>query len=153
MYKRQALTSAAVLPGIMLTALEITSQLNIYFFLPILNIYFAVCLAGAASNKVALAGVGNFLKSTVIYCLTGVTTIFVGILGIQRVVASASDTVAAKAVKFTVGSVIPVVGGIVKDAFEDVYKRQARDFWRGLGESALFRARANLPGRVCRLGE
>lgn len=115
-----ALTSAAVLPGIMLTALEITSQLNIYFFLPILNIYFAVCLAGAASNKVALAGVGNFLKSTVIYCLTGVTTIFVGILGIQRVVASASDTVAAKAVKFTVGSVIPVVGGIVKDAFDTV---------------------------------
>ena len=68
----------------------------------------------------ALAGVGNFLKSTVIYCLTGVTTIFVGILGIQRVVASASDTVAAKAVKFTVGSVIPVVGGIVKDAFDTV---------------------------------
>lgn len=115
-----AVTSAAVLPGIMLTALEILSQVNVGFFLPVLQIYFAVCLAGAASNKVALAGLGSFLKSTVIYCLTGITTIFVSVLGIQRVVAAASDTVAAKAVKFTMGSVIPVVGGIVKDAFDTV---------------------------------
>lgn len=61
--------------------------------------------------------VAKTVKSVVSWGLGLLLTLFVGLLSLQTMVASGSDTVAAKTAKFLIGSFVPVVGSALSDAF------------------------------------
>ena len=52
--------------------------------------------------------------------LTVVLLVFVGYLTVSGVIAGSTDAVTVKAAKFTMSSLVPVVGGILSDAAETV---------------------------------
>ena len=87
--------------------------------------YIAACVAHAAVGNEGLKRIAGVLKWTVTSILTVLLLVFVGYLTVSGVIAGTADAVAVKAAKFTVSSMVPVVGGILSDAAEDVYKRQA----------------------------
>ena len=64
-----------------------------------------------------LAGVLKWVVTTV---LTILLLTYVGYLTVSGVVAGTADAVAVKAARFTVSSMVPVVGGILSDAAETV---------------------------------
>jgi len=82
------------------------------------------CIAIAGANAIggndALARIGDLLKSFVSSALRIGLTLYVTILGLSGVISGSVDAIAAKTIKLTVSSAIPVVGGIVADASETV---------------------------------
>lgn len=88
--------------------------------IPLVYAYVAVCTAYAALNNEGLKRMGGLIKWVVNTVLTIALLAFVGYLTVSGVIAGTADAVSIKAAKFTVSSVVPVVGGILSDAAETV---------------------------------
>lgn len=88
--------------------------------LPLVFAYIAASAAHAAVGNEGLKRIAGMLKWVVTAVLTTLMLVFVGYLTVSGVVAGTADAVAVKAAKFTVSSVVPVVGGILSDAAETV---------------------------------
>lgn len=90
------------------------------FLLPLIFAYIAASVAHAAVGNDGLKRIAGMLKWVVTSILTTLMLAFVGYLTVSGVIAGSADAVAVKAAKFTVSSMVPVVGGILSDAAETV---------------------------------
>ena len=90
------------------------------FLLPMTYGYIAACAACAAVGNEGLKRLAGVLKWVVTTVLTVLLLTYVGYLTVSGVVAGTADAVAVKAARFTVSSMVPVVGGILSDAAETV---------------------------------
>lgn len=88
--------------------------------LPLVYAYIAACTAYAAIGNEGLKRISSTLKWVVTSILTAVLVAFIGYLTVSGVIAGTTDAITLKAAKFTVSSVVPVVGGILSDAAETV---------------------------------
>lgn len=88
--------------------------------LPLVYTYIAACVAWAAVGNDGLKRMAGTLKWAVTTVLTGVLIVFVTYLTISGVIAGTTDALSVKAAKFTMSSLVPVVGGILSDAAETV---------------------------------
>lgn len=88
--------------------------------LPLVFAYLAASVAHAAVGNDGLKKIATMLKWVVTGLLTTLLLVFVGYLTVSGVIAGTADAVAVKAAKFTVSSMVPVVGGILADAAETV---------------------------------
>lgn len=88
--------------------------------LPLVYAYIAACTAYAAIGNEGLKRIASTLKWIVTSVLTAVMLAFVGYLTVSGVIAGTTDAITVKATKFTVSSMVPVVGGILSDAAETV---------------------------------
>jgi len=91
-----------------------------YLLIPLVYAYIALVTAHAAIGNEGLRRIAGTLKSVVSTTLTGVLIAFVGYLSISGVIAGTSDAVTVRATKFTMSSMVPVVGGILSDAAETI---------------------------------
>lgn len=90
------------------------------FLLPLVYAYIVVSTGYAALGNDGLKRIAGTIKWVVTSVLTAVLIAFVGYLSVSGVIAGTTDAIALKATKFTVSSVVPVVGGIISDAAETV---------------------------------
>ena len=90
------------------------------FLLPLVYAYIAACTAYAALGNEGIKRVAGMLKWIVTTVLTILLIAFVGYMSVSGIIAGSTDAIALKATKFTVSSVVPVVGGILSDAAETV---------------------------------
>ncbi|MPM84220.1 hypothetical protein SDC9_131291 [bioreactor metagenome] len=88
--------------------------------LPLLYLYIALSAAKAAVGNDGLKRVAGTIKSLIVTFLAVMLLTFVGYLTVSGVIAGTTDAVTVKAAKFTISSMIPVVGGILSDAAETV---------------------------------
>jgi stage III sporulation protein AE len=88
--------------------------------LPLVYTYIAACTAHAALGNDGLKRIAGMLKWFITSILTTVLLVFVGYLTVSGVIAGTTDALTIKAAKFTMSSMVPVVGGIISDAAETV---------------------------------
>ena len=98
-------------------ACQVVSQIVSSTLVPLMGIYLALCVTGSLIPGTGILPVAKTVKSVVSWGLGLLLTLFVGLLSLQTMVASGSDTVAAKTAKFLIGSFVPVVGSALSDAF------------------------------------
>ncbi len=98
-------------------ACQIVSQIVSNIFVPLMGIYLAFCMVGSLTPGINIVSVAKVIKSTVSWGLGLLLTLFVGLLSMQTMVASGSDTVVAKTAKFLIGSFVPIVGSALSEAF------------------------------------
>ncbi len=109
------LTAAAVNSAI-LGCTQLFSQLSANFLAPLCGAILGVSTAGAVHPQLKLDKLGELIKKFIIWGLTLVMTIFMGVLSLQTAVSAASDNAAIKAAKFAVSQGVPIIGGTVSDA-------------------------------------
>ena len=109
------LTSAAINSAI-LAATQLFSQLAANFLAPLCGTILGVSTAGAVHPQLKLDKLGELIKKFVVWGLSLVMTIFMGVLSLQTAVSAASDNAAVKAAKFAVSQGVPIIGGTVSDA-------------------------------------
>lgn len=109
------LTAAAVNSAI-LGVTQLFSQLAANFLAPLCGAILGVSTAGAVHPQLKLDKLGEVIKKLVVWGLTLLMTIFMGVLSLQTAVSAASDNAAIKAAKFVVSQGVPIVGGTVSDA-------------------------------------
>ena len=96
------------------------SQLSSSFFAPLMNIFLALSVSSAVSDRIKLSGICEITAKVLKWTLTLAMTLFTAILSIQGVAANAADSVASKTVRFALSSFIPIVGGSVSEAYKSI---------------------------------
>ncbi|MBC8535539.1 stage III sporulation protein AE [Feifania hominis] len=112
--------SVGILPPAILTAINLLSWLNTSVFLPTLNFYFALSFISAVNPRLNLKELMNFIKKALMWGMGIATTILVGLLSLQKMITGASDNITGRAAKFALSSFVPIIGGVLKDAFDTV---------------------------------
>lgn len=88
--------------------------------MPMVYVYVAAFTAYSAVGNDGLKRIAGMVKWAVTFILSVVLLAFVGYLSVSGVIAGSADAVTIKATKFTMSSMVPVVGGILSDAAETV---------------------------------
>ncbi len=87
---------------------------------PLIYIFLALAVAGAATGEGMLIKLRDFIKWLVTWSLKMILYIFTGYITVTGVVSGTADAATVKATKLTMSGMIPVVGGILSDASEAV---------------------------------
>ncbi len=114
-----AVTSATLYAGTAAFDLLLTSLIS-HILVPAVYGFLALSIANSALGEHVLERFRDFLKWFISWTLKTLLTIFTTYISISGVVSGTTDAVTLKATKFTISSVIPVVGGILSDASEAV---------------------------------
>lgn len=115
-----SITSAGIIQPILLFLINFIGNIITTIILPITLIATAIGIISKISSKVQIDKLSKFFKSSVVWVLGIVLTIFVGLLSVEGSLSSSVDGVTAKTAKAAVSNFIPVVGKILGDAVETV---------------------------------
>jgi len=87
---------------------------------PLTSCVLGVSAAGAVNPDLKVDSLVRTASKAVTWTLVLLVTIFTGLLSLQSFISTSADTVAMRAMKFTVSSTVPIVGGAVTDALATV---------------------------------
>ena len=109
--------SAAGYNTALFAAAQVSSSIAKGILVPLVSIFLALSLVGAAVKEYGLDEIAGSVKSAVCWGLGLILTVFIGILSLQTFVTASADGVTVKAAKFVVSSFVPVVGGALSEAY------------------------------------
>ncbi len=104
-----SITTTAVIEPILLFMIEFITNMIKTLVIPIISIITVLIIISKITDKVQISKLGNFLKSSVVWALGIILTIFVGVVSLEGSLTSSVDGVTAKTAKAAVSSVIPIV--------------------------------------------
>lgn len=112
--------SANLMQAILLFVITFIGNLVTNVIIPIVLISTSLGIVSKISDKVQIDKLSKFFKSSVVWVLGVVLTIFVGLTSVEGSLSGNVDAVTAKTAKAAVSSFIPVVGKILGDAVDTV---------------------------------
>ncbi|MGN0172788.1 MAG: hypothetical protein ACI39E_08395 [Acutalibacteraceae bacterium] len=112
--------SAASYQAVMLAASQGVSLLISSAILPLLTVSLSLGAAGALNPGLRIGEAGALLNKIAVWLLAIGMTVFVGLLSLQTFVGASADSVGGRALRFSVASLIPVVGGSLSEALYTV---------------------------------
>ncbi len=80
---------------------------------PLIAVCFAFSLVGACSDEVHIDGIAGNLKGIYMTILGVVGMVATGAITLQSVLAASADSMAMRTARYTVGNIIPIVGGTI----------------------------------------
>ena len=104
-----SITTTAVIEPILLFMIEFITNLIKTLVIPFISIITVLIIISKITDKVQISKLGNFLKSSVVWALGIILTIFVGVVSLEGSLTSSVDGVTAKTAKAAVSSLIPIV--------------------------------------------
>ncbi|MCL2487955.1 MAG: stage III sporulation protein AE, partial [Oscillospiraceae bacterium] len=114
------IAAAASYQTVLMFVAQLISSVTIGVVLPLMTISLAISATGSMTNGVKLNGIGSLLNKSGMWLLGLLLTVFAGMLTLQTLVGAAADSVSNKAIKFSMGSFLPVIGGPIGEAFGTV---------------------------------
>ena len=115
-----SIVSAGVVQPILLFAVSFIGNIINSLVVPILMISTVLSIISNISDKVQIGKLSKFFKSSVVWTLGVLLTLFVGILSLEGSLSSSVDGITAKTVKAATSTVIPVVGKVLGDSVDTV---------------------------------
>ncbi|MCH5298156.1 MAG: hypothetical protein J1E96_00180 [Ruminococcus sp.] len=112
--------SSASYYSIMIFAGQGVSQLSANVIAPFLKIFLGISVSSAISPSVNLSGFVQFISRLIKWLLGFIMTVFTAFLTIKQLISTGVDNVSTRAVRFTLTSLIPVVGSALSDAYRTV---------------------------------
>ncbi len=97
--------------SVVLVAAQLLSFASGGIIVPLMTASLALGVTGSVTPQVQLGGVGKLLGRIGGWLLTLGTVLFTGLLSAQSMVSGAADNLSARALRFSVSSFVPVVGG------------------------------------------
>ncbi len=115
-----AVTSATFYSGVMLGVVNLMLQVTTNIIVPIIGMYFGFCIVGSVNDTISVQGIISTFKTTILWVLGFIFTIFIGIMSLQGIITSTQDTMTIKTAKFMFGSFIPIIGATISEAFNSI---------------------------------
>lgn len=115
-----SITTTSILEPIILYMINFIGNMVQDILIPIILIITSISIISKISEKVQVEKIAKFLKSSTIWFLGLVLTIFVGVVSLEGTLSSSIDGITAKTAKTIVSSAIPVVGKILGDVIDSV---------------------------------
>lgn len=114
------IVSANLLQPIILFIITFIGNFMNSIILPLVLVSTALGIVSKISDRIQIDKLSKFFKSSVVWVLGVVLTLFVGIVSVEGTLSSSVDGITAKTTKAAVSSFIPVVGKILGDAVDTV---------------------------------
>ena len=115
-----SIASASAVQPVILFLITFIGNIITTFLLPLILIGTALSIVSKISDKVQIDKLAKYFKSSVVWILGIVLTIFVGVLSLEGSLTISVDGITAKTAKAAVSNFIPVVGKILGDAVDTV---------------------------------
>lgn len=115
-----SIATAGLLQPIILFLITFIGNIISTLIIPILLVATALGIVSQISDKIQIDKLAKFFKSSIVWILGIILTIFVGVSSLEGTLSSSVDGVTAKTTKVAVSNFIPVVGKILGDAVETV---------------------------------
>ena len=115
-----SIATSGLLQPIILFVVGFVGNIINTLILPAISIITALIIVSKLSDKVQIGKLAKFMKSTIVWFLGIILTIFVGVVSLEGTLASSVDGITAKTAKAAVSSLIPVVGKILGDSVDSV---------------------------------
>ena len=115
-----SISSANILQPILLFMVTFMGNFINGIVLPITLVSTSLSIISKVSDRIQLDKLSKFFKSSVVWILGVILTLFVGLLSLEGSLSSSVDGITAKTTKAAVSSFIPVVGKILGDAVDTV---------------------------------
>ncbi|MBR2338310.1 MAG: hypothetical protein IKA63_02460 [Clostridia bacterium] len=112
--------SALSFQSLVLYAAQLLSLLSDSVIVPLMSISLAIGLIGAVTPGIQMGNIGSMIGKTATWVLTLGTALFSGLLSLQNLAGSAVDTLGNRALKFSIASFVPLVGGSLSEAFSTI---------------------------------
>ena len=104
----------------LLGATQLLSWLIRGMVYPVLTVSLAFGCTGAVAEGFCLDRLSGALHKGVLWALGLFSTLFSGLLSVQQMVAAAGDSVGVRVARFTLSGFVPVVGGLLSEAYTTV---------------------------------
>ncbi len=111
----KAITSVSM-SALLLGAANGMSYIASFVVVPLMSGYLALSISSSVSPLLNTSGLCESIKKLTFWIMSLISTVFIGILGIQTAVNSAADNLSMKTAKFIIGSSVPVAGGVLSEA-------------------------------------
>ncbi|MEW6447035.1 MAG: stage III sporulation protein AE [Bacillota bacterium] len=131
------LTTAAILHPAILTTLAVIGTLIKNAVLPLITFGVILSLIDRLSEGFEVSRLSALFRNLGLALLGVLSTVFLGVLTVQGVAGAASAGIALRTAKYATGAFVPVVGGMLADAFEAV-----------VGTSLLLKSAVGIAGMV-----
>ena len=115
-----SIASANLMQPILLFMITFIGNIIVQLIIPIILGATVLGIISKVSDKVQLDGLSKFFKTSVVWLIGIMLTLFVGLLSVEGSLSSSVDGITAKTAKAAVSSFIPVVGKILGDAVDTV---------------------------------
>lgn len=112
--------SVNLVQPIILFIINLISNIFQSIIIPIILVGTALAIVSKISDRIQIDKLSKFLKSSSVWVIGILLTIFVGVLSIEGTLGSSVDGITAKTAKAAVSSFIPVVGKVLGDAVDTV---------------------------------
>ncbi|HJD24077.1 MAG TPA: stage III sporulation protein AE [Firmicutes bacterium] len=111
---------AASYQTVVLFAAELISLAATHLIVPLMTTALALGLVGSVSPGMKLDAAGGAINKACAWLLGLAATLFVGLLSLQGLVGAAADSLTGRAIRFSLSSFVPVVGGALSEALSSV---------------------------------
>ena len=115
-----SIVTSSMLEPIILFMVNFIGNLIQDILIPIILIIDSISIVAKIADKVQVEKLSKFLKSSTVWFLGIILTIFVGIVSLEGTLSSSVDGITAKTAKSIVSSAVPVVGKILGDVVDSV---------------------------------
>ena len=112
-----ALTEAAVSTGGVMLAVTVIGNINTAVMAPVTSVLFTLSAVTSVCGDVSLGGFTSSVRKLLLRMWQILTLVFSFMIGTQSVIARSADTLASRTARFAIGSMIPVAGGIIAEAY------------------------------------
>ena len=114
------IVTSSVVQGVLFFSILFISNFIKSFLIPMFMISITLSVVSNFSDKIKLEKLSKFFKSTIIWVLGIVLSIFICILSLETEITSSVDNFTSKTTKAAVSNFIPVVGKIMGDSVDAV---------------------------------
>lgn len=114
------IASATAFHPILSAAVYVITVIMKQCIFPLVQFGAVLSIVNNVSGRVQISGFNTLVHSSTKWILAAVLTIFAGITAVYGFSTPVLDGLSARTVKFAVGSLVPVVGGLLTDAVETV---------------------------------
>lgn len=115
-----SITTTSILEPIILFMINFIGNLVQNILIPITLVITSISIISKISDNIQVDKISKFLKSSTIWFLGLVLTIFTSIVSLEGTLSSSIDGITAKTAKTIVSSAVPIVGKILGDVIDSV---------------------------------
>lgn len=113
-------TSAAVMSGVISTALTVLGAICSGVLFPLIRLCLCLSAVSSVFGVTGIGGITPIIKKIITYIFGFVALCLSAVLAFQGIISKSADSLALKGIKFAVGSFIPVVGSAVNEALSTI---------------------------------
>ncbi|MCH5300051.1 MAG: hypothetical protein J1E56_01940 [Ruminococcus sp.] len=106
--------------SMMVMAGQAVSQIASKIVVPLLNSFLGISIAASISPNVNLSGISASISKIIKWLLCFIMTMFTALLSFRQIITTSIDNVSTRAVRFTLTSLVPVVGSALSDAYKTI---------------------------------